>query len=248
MLEYNKNNPLKVVTLFSGYDAQCLALNRLKENFPQFDYELVAWCEIEKSAIMAHNALFPQWADRNLGDITLINPKDVPDADMATWSFPCTSISNAGKQAGLTEGSGTASSLCWNAIEIFREKKFPYLVMENVKSLTSAKFMPEFRKIIDALSNIGYSSHYQVLNSRDFQIPQNRERVFMVSILDFDGIFHFPKKMKLEKRLKDVLEENVDEKYYLKDSQVQRIVEHCDRKVAEGCGFRPNFQDRGGYK
>lgn len=81
------------------------------------------------------------------------------------------------------------------------------------------------------------------MNSRDFGVPQNRLRVFMVSILNCEKWYHFPKPFPLEKRLKDVLEDNVDEKYYLKDEQVQRIVEHCDRKIAEGCGFKTNFID-----
>lgn len=247
MLEYNKNNPLRVVTLFSGYDSQCLSLERLKRDFPDFDYELVAWCEIEPAAITAHNALFPQWADRNLGDITKINPEDVPDCDCMTWSFPCTDISNAGKQAGLSNDSGTRSSLCWDAMRIFKVKRPKYLLMENVKALVSQKFMPDFKKLMDELADMGYSNFWQIMNAKDYSCPQNRERVFMVSILNSERIFHFPKKMKLEKRLKDVLEENVDEKYYLKEEQVQRIVEHCDRKVAEGCGFKTSFTDGGGY-
>lgn len=247
MFEYNKNNPLRVGTLFSGYDSQCLALERLKKDFPDFDYELVAWCEIEPSAITAHNALFPQWADRNLGDITKINPEDVPDCDCMTWSFPCTDISNAGKQAGLSNDSGTRSSLCWDAMRIFKAKKPKYLLMENVKALVSQKFMPDFKQLMDELADMGYSNFWQIMNAKDYGVAQNRERVFMVSILDSDRMFHFPKKMKLEKRLKDVLEENVDEKYYLKEEQVQRIVDHCDRKVAEGCGFKTSFTDGGGY-
>lgn len=246
MIEYNKNNLLKVITLFSGYDSQCLALERLKKDFPEFDYELVAWCEIEKSAIMAHDALFPQWADRNLGDITLINPEDVPDCDCMTWSFPCTDISNAGKQAGLSNESGTRTSLCWDAMRIFKVKRPKYLLMENVKALVSQKFMPDFKKLMDELADLGYSNFWQVMNAKDYGIAQNRERVFMVSILNSDRMFHFPKKMKLEKRLKDVLEDNVDEKYYLKDEQVQRIIEHTERHKAQGNGFSHDFNDGGG--
>lgn len=241
---------IKVITLFSGYDSQCLALERLKSEFPQFDYELVAWSEIEKSAIQAHNALFPQWAGRNLGDITKVDPKDVPDADLATWSWPCTDISNAGKQGGLSQNSGTRSSLCWEAIRIFREKKFKYLLAENVKALLSQKFKDDFRMVLEALEEIGYRNFWQVLNAKDYGVPQNRERVFMVSILaeesDPKPEYVFPKPFPLEKRLKDVLEPKVDEKYYLKPEQVERIVEHCDRKVAEGCNFHANFNDGGG--
>ena len=104
--EYTKENPLKVFTAFSGYDSQCLALNRLG-----IPYELVGWSEIDKAAIVAHNALFPQYADRNYGDISKIDWSVVPDFDLFTYSSPCTDFSNAGAQAGGEEGSGTRSSL-----------------------------------------------------------------------------------------------------------------------------------------
>lgn len=80
---------IKVFTAFSGYDSQCLALDRLKKSYPNFDYELVGWSEIDKYAIQAHNALFPQWADRNYGDISEINWDSVPDFDVFTYSSPC---------------------------------------------------------------------------------------------------------------------------------------------------------------
>lgn len=102
---------VKVFTAFSGYDSQCLALERLKRDFPTFDYELVGWSEIDKYAIQAHNALFPEWSDRNFGDISKIDWAEIPDFDLFTWSFPCTDISIAGDQKGFEEGSGTASSL-----------------------------------------------------------------------------------------------------------------------------------------
>lgn len=125
-------------------------------------------------------------------------------------------------------------------------KRPKYLLMENVKALVQQKFMPDFKKWIDRLTELGYTSAWQILNAKDFGVPQNRERVFMVSILDPDAFYHFPKPFPLERRLKDVLESDVDEKYYLRPEQVERIVEHCDRKVAEGCGFKTQFTDRGG--
>lgn len=91
---------LRVFTAFSGYDSQCLALDRLKSNYPSFDYELVGWAEIDKYAIQAHNALYPQWADRNYGDISKIDWSQVPDFDLFTYSSPCQDFSNAGLQRG----------------------------------------------------------------------------------------------------------------------------------------------------
>lgn len=110
---------IRVFTAFSGYDSQCLALERLKQNFPDFDYELVGWSEIDKYAIQAHNALFPQWADRNYGDISKIDWNEVPDFDLFTYSSPCQDFSNAGLQRGGEEGSGTRSSLLWECRRSF---------------------------------------------------------------------------------------------------------------------------------
>ena len=215
---------INVVTLCSGYDAQCLALERLKHNYSDFDYELVAWAEIDKYAIQAHNALFPQWKDRNMGDITSCDWSKINDnIDLLTYSTPCQSISSAGKQDGLKKGSGTASSIIWsvlNAIDVLRPK---YLLMENVKALVSSKFIGDFHEWQLELVKRGYTNFANVLNSRDFCCPQNRERVFMVSILDENASYHFPKPFPLDKRLKDVLEQEVDEKYYLSEKLIKYV-------------------------
>lgn len=104
MARYSKERPLRVFTTFSGYDSQCLALERLKETRPGFDYELVGWSEIEPNAIKAHNLLFPMWADRNYGDISKIDWDSAPDFDLFTYSSPCTDFSTAGLQKGGEEG------------------------------------------------------------------------------------------------------------------------------------------------
>lgn len=233
-MEYSKNKPLRVITLFSGYDSQCLALDRICYFYPSFSYELVAWCEIDKQACIAHNALYPQWADRNLGDITKVVPEQVPDCDLITWSFPCTDISAAGKQAGLSEDSGTRSSLAWDAVRLFRAKRPKYLLMENVKALVSKKFIKDFRKLELALEEIGYASFWDVLNSKNYGVPQNRERTFMVSILR-DGrtepSYHFPAPFELQIKLKDILEDEVDEKYYLSDKMLEYFMRVNDDKT-----------------
>lgn len=236
---------IRVAELFAGYGSQRMALERLKKDYPGFDFEVVLIAEIENNALRAYQAVHGDCP--NVGDVSKVDWDIQPDFDCLTYSFPCQDISNAGKQKGFAEGSGSRSSLLWECEKAIIAKKPKYLLMENVKALVSDKFMPDFQKWIDRLTELGYESAWQVLNAKDFGIPQNRERVFMVSILNSERIFHFPKKMKLEKRLKDVLEENVDEKYYLKEEQVQRIVEHCDRKVSEGCGFTNDFNDGGGY-
>jgi DNA (cytosine-5)-methyltransferase 1 len=218
---------VKVFTAFSGYDSQCLALERLKRDFPTFDYELVGWSEIDKYAIQAHNALFPEWSDRNFGDISKIDWSQVPDFDLFTYSSPCQDFSNAGLQRGGEEGSGTRSSLLWECRRAIVAKRPKYLMLENVKALVSKKFLPLFNKWIKSLEDYGYYNTWQVLNAKDYGIPQNRERVFLVSIrrdlLDPSPTYNFPKPFKLEKRLKDVLEEKVDEKYYLSDKLVESL-------------------------
>ena len=214
---------LRVFTAFSGYDSQCMALDRLAENFPGFSYELVGWSEIDKYAIQAHNAVYPQWADRNYGDISKIDWAEVPDFDLFTMSSPCQDFSSAGMQRGGAEGSGTRSSLLWECRKAILAKKPKYVVFENVKALVSAKFLPYFKKWQSELQSYGYQNFAQVLNAKDYGVPQNRERIFMISILDREASYHFPEPFKLEKRLKHVLEQNVDEKYYLSDKLVNYV-------------------------
>ena len=214
---------LRVFTAFSGYDSQCMALDKMTEQFPGFEYELVGWSEIDRYAIQAHNAVYPQWADRNYGDISNIDWNSVPDFDLFTMSSPCQDFSSAGMQRGGAEGSGTRSSLLWECRKAILAKKPKYILFENVKALVSAKFLPYFNKWQAELASYGYSNFAQVLNAKDYGIPQNRERIFLVSILDRDASYHFPKKLPLEKRLKDVLEQNVDEKFYLSDLSISRL-------------------------
>lgn len=222
---------LRVFTAFSGYDSQCLALNRIG-----VDYDLVGWSEIDRYAIKAHDALFPQYAERNYGDISRIDWANVPDFDLFTYSFPCTDISAAGQQKGFTEGSGTRSSLLWECRKAVEAKRPRFLLMENVKALTSEKFMPLFREWEMWLRGQGYTNYSAVLNAKDYGVPQNRERIFMVSILD-GGWFEFPHKEPLYKRLKDVLESNVEERYYLSDKIVQGYLRHNAIHSERGNGF-----------
>ena len=238
---------IKVFTAFSGYDSQCLALERLKRDFPGFDYELVGWSEIDSHAIEAHDALFPQWAERNFGDISRIDWAQVPDFDLFTYSFPCQSISQSGRQEGLAEGSGTRSSLLWECRRAIEVKKPRWLLMENVDALVSKKFIGYFQKWVDFLTGQGYASFSAVLNAKDYGVPQSRKRVFCVSIRDFDGEFHFPKPIGCGRRLRDVLESDVEERYYLRDEVVENFLRNNERKRSKGNGFRFKPSTRGGY-
>lgn len=226
---------LKVFTAFSGYDSQCMALDRLG-----VDYDLVGWSEIDKYAIQAHNAVYPQYRDRNFGDICHIDWAKVPDFDLFTYSFPCQDISSAGRQRGFEAGSGTRSSLLWECRKAIEAKRPKYLLLENVKALVSKKFISHFNDWLLYLENLGYSNFWKVLNAKDYGVPQNRERVFMISIRDSES-YYFPEPLHLEKRLKDILECDVDEKYYLSEKFYNCILSHTNRKIKEGCGFKLQF-------
>lgn len=235
--KYTKENPLRVFTAFSGYDSQCLALNRLG-----IDYDLVGWSEIDPAAIKAHNALFPQYADRNYGDISKIDWSQVPDFDLFTYSSPCTDFSNAGLQAGGEEGSGTRSSLLWECRKTILAKKPKYLMFENVKALVTDKFKYLFDKWCKELESYGYANFHQVLNAKDYGVPQSRERIFMISILktedEPDPYYEFPRPVALKKTVEDILEDDVPEKYYMKqevtDKYIQTMsVEHSKEESVE---------------
>ena len=232
-MEYTKENPLRCFFAFEGYNSQGLALNRLKQNYPDFDWVCVGRSEIDKYAIQAADALFPEAKDKNYGEISKISWSDVPDFDLFTYSFPCTNLSFAGKQEGCEEGSGTASSLLWECRKAIVAKRPKYLLMENVKALVSQKFLPYFLKWQNELASYGYSNFAKVLNSKCYGIPQNRERIFMVSILDENANYHFPEPFPLDKRLKDVLEEDVDEKYYLS----KKLMDYVESKGGKSGEF-----------
>lgn len=200
MKKYTEENPLKVFTTFSGYDSQCLALK--KAGIP---FDLVGWSEIEKRAIMAHNALFPEYKDRNYGDICKIDWENVPDFDLFTYSSPCTSFSIAGQMLGGEEGSGTKSSLLWECKRAIEIKKPKYLMLENVKMLVSNNFINTFKKWISFLDSLEYISNWKVLNGRDYGIPQDRSRVFLVSILNPEQDFDFPRGKLLKTTVEDFM-------------------------------------------
>lgn len=223
-------NKIRVFEAFAGYGSQSMALRRLG-----IDFEVVGISEIDKYAIQAYMAVHGDTP--NYGDISKIDWSSVPDFDFLTYSFPCTDISTAGQQKGLEEGSGTRSSLLWECRKAIEAKRPKYLLMENVKNLVSKKFIPYLKEWIRFLEGQGYSNYTKVLNAKDFGVPQNRERVFMVSILG-EASFHFPKPFTLEKRLKDVLEKDVDESFYLSEKIVKTFLARNEKNKAKGNGFK----------
>ena len=213
---------MKVLSLFSGIGAFEKALDRL-----EVSYELVNYCEIDKYAAKAYSMIHGCSEEKNLGDITKVDTSKLPsDIDLTTYGFPCQDISLAGKQRGFeAEGERTRSGLFFEALRIIEDVKPRIAIAENVKNLTSKKFKKEFDIVLSSLEQAGYNNYWQVLNAKDYGIPQNRERVFIVSIRkDVDnGMFEFPDPFELELRLKDVLENEVDEKYYLSQELTEKI-------------------------
>ncbi len=215
---------LRVLENFAGIGTQRIALENIG-----IEHEVVGITEIDKFAIKSYEAIHGEV--NNLGDISLVDPNDVPDHDLFTYSFPCQDISVAGKGKGFEKGSGTRSGLLWECEKVIRAKKPKYLLMENVKNLVSKKFLPGFEEWLSALEELGYTNYWQVLNAKDYGIPQNRERVFCLSILGEHEPYEFPEKETLELRLKDILEVEVDEKFYLSEEKVERLTINLDKML-----------------
>lgn len=226
---------IKMLSCFSGIGAFEKALTNLG-----IKYDLVGFSEIDEYAVKSYCAIHGVSESINLGDITKINAKALPkDIDLFTYGFPCQDISLAGKQKGLfnKDGTQTRSGLFFEALRIIEETQPKVAIAENVKNLVGKKFKEQFQVVLASLESAGYNNYWAVLNLKNFGIPQNRERVFIVSIRkDIDnGEFKFPKGFPLEIRLKDILESEVDEKYYLSEKMFNYVFNV--NKEAKGIGF-----------
>lgn len=228
---------LKVLSLFSGIGAFERAFCRIG-----LDWELVNYCEIDRWASLSYSMVNQCDESLNLRDVRTVTAETVRDqhVDLITYGFPCQDISIAGKQQGFVNDSGesTRSGLFFEALRIIKELRPRYAIAENVKALTSAKFKNEFATVLSSLEEAGYNNYWRVLNAKDYGIPQNRERVFIVSIRrDVDeGDFQFPDKEPLMLRLRDMLEpaESVDEKYYLSTERegVRRLIAELEARYS----------------
>lgn len=215
---------IRVFESFAGYGSQLMALRRLERAHPdKIKVVPVGISEIDPHAIKAYHAVHGEDVP-NYGDISKIDWDKVPDFDFFTYSSPCQDFSSAGLQRGGEKGSGTRSSLLWECERAIAAKHPKYLLMENVAALVSDKFIKLFNKWQRTLESYGYRNFAKVLNAKDYGVPQNRERIFVVSILDEAARYYFPKPIPLKKRLKDVLEPVVDECYYINDIQVQKVL------------------------
>lgn len=220
--------PIRLIELFAGYGSQAMALERIGAKFEH--YRVV---EFDKYAIASYNAVhgtnFPTM------DITKVHAEDLNICDtesftyLLTYSFPCTDLSVAGKQAGMKKGSGTRSGLLWEVERILKEIRdgggeLPQILfMENVTQVHANANMEDFQNWIDFLTSLGYVSYWQDLNAKNYGVAQNRERCFMFSFLG-EYNYHFPRPIPLKKRLKDYLQDDVDEKYYINNEKAEKLI------------------------
>lgn len=231
---------IKVNELFAGIGAFRKALERL--NIP---HEIVGISEIDKYAIKSYEAIYGK--TRNYGDISKVDKLDY--ADLWTYGFPCQDISQAGRQAGIVKGE-TRSGLLYEVQRLLSVSKdndeLPkYLILENVKNLVGKKFIDQFNSWLDWLDDLGYNSYWKVINAKDCGIPQNRERVFVVSIRkDIDIDFSFCDPVPLQCSMVDFLEEDVEEKYYLSDATIDGYNARTERNLVTNIGFRFEPRER----
>lgn len=223
--EFKITKPIRLIELFAGYGSQSMALKRIGAKFEH--YRVV---EFDKYAIKSYNAV--HGTDFPAIDITTIHAADLGIVDtndycyMMTYSFPCTDLSVAGLQKGMKKGSGTRSGLLWEVERLLKEmNELPQILfMENVTQVHNQKNIEDFKSWLNFLESLGYSNYWKDLNAKDFGVPQNRERCFMISLLG-NYVYHFPEPIRGRRtKLKDLLDHNVDERFYLKSEKAEKLI------------------------
>ena len=234
------NEIIKVGTFFSGIGSPEKALERLKNEGHIKDYKVEFFSEIDKNAIKSYCAIHNVDESLNLGSIADIKGKNLPYCDLWIGGFPCQDISCAGKMRGFDFTSSTRSSLGWEMIRLLKEvnTKPKYVIFENVAMITSKKFKETLNLFKEDLISLGYTLYDQLLSATDYEIPQTRTRYFLVAILDNQKQFKFPDKIESAVILKNFLEEFVEEKYYLTNSDYiekdnKRVFKHKNRNDIE---------------
>lgn len=237
--------------------------NKEKNNYCEKNWKLVNFCEFDKYATSSYCAIHNENESKNLGDITKVDETKLEPFNMICGGSPCQDFSVAGKQKGsvwtckdcgheynpLTVhwserdkcpccGSNniekTRSSLLVEYLRVIRANKPSFGMYENVKNIVGKQFKDTFKMFTDELDEYGYNVYWKVLNAKDYGIPQNRERVYLIFIkkeLD-NGKFTYPEPFDNGTRLRDILEENVDEKFYISEDKVQRFLTNLNNEDA----------------
>ncbi|WP_114565119.1 DNA cytosine methyltransferase [Spiroplasma phoeniceum] len=221
---------LKVIELFAGIGSQRKALEKIGIN-----HKVIAFCDNDKYAEKSYRAIFNDYDTPNLGDITKL--ETLPYADLITWSFPCQDISNANNNGqGL---NGKRSGLAYKVVDLIGTMaiKPQYLLMENVPNLLSKKFFVGFQNLQNQLNKLGYHNQYFTMNAKDYGIPQNRKRLFMISTLKQDFKFQYPQPCNLKFLVKDILENNVNEKYFIRQESMKKAIENNKLKIIQQCSY-----------
>lgn len=221
--------PIRLIELFGGISCQAQALLNLGVDFENYRY-----CDFDKYACQSHNEVMG--TNDKPSDITKWKGEDLGICDtdkycyIMTYSFPCTDLSTAGKMAGMERNSGTRSGLLWEVERLLKEcNELPQvLLMENVPQVHGKKNKASFDKWCQFLESLGYKNYWKDLNAKDYGVPQSRNRCFMVSLLG-DYSYEFPKPIELKLKLQDLLEDEVDEKYYISDKMVNYISANNDK-------------------
>lgn len=207
---------LRVFEAFSGIGTQRMALRNLG-----VEHEVVGISEIDPYAIRSYEVIHGE--TKNFGDISKVNPETLPDFDLFTYSFPCQDLSIAGKGKGMVKGQ-TRSGLLYECEKIIEAKRPKYLLLENVRNLVGVKFKPAFEDWLCYLETLGYTNYWQVLNAKDYGIPQHRERVFVISILGEHSPYEFPQPIPLTQPVTHFLESTVDSCHQFSDEKTQKII------------------------
>lgn len=231
---------IRVFSAFAGFDTQFIALlayarwYNQNANGPLIEFVLVGWCEIDEDAIASHNTLFPEAKRCHYSDITEIDWSKVPDFDVLIYSSCCQSLTRAGAQKGMTEGSGTPSSLIWYIRPAIKAKRPKVCILENVPPLLETKFEGEFEKWRNAVSECGYNNTWSTMHAADYGVPQNRNRAFLVSVRnDINKRLYFPEPIGCKVSAEELLENVVDEKYYFSEEDALSFLFDVHNKQSE---------------
>lgn len=215
-----KSKVIRVFEAFAGYGGASFGLKKAK-----VEHKVIGYSEVDKFACSLYEKNFPDV--ENFGDITLIKPKSLPDFDLFTGGFPCQPFSQVGLGHGELDIRGT---LFHNILEICKVKKPKHILLENVKGLVTKRHKKTLDTIIKSLKKIGYTVNYTVLNSKDYGVPQNRERVWIYAHYGKlpDNFSIEPKKTKLKKKFQDLLDKNPSPDLFKNQKQIARLMELYD--------------------